>query len=340
MGSGSYSTDTRYTRSVEMGFMSKGNDEIFTNRSLPSAMNPYGLKLRESRDSAEHPNSLAIIIALDVTGSMGSIPQHLVRNGLPTIMESIIKQGIKDPQVMFLGIGDHYFDKAPIQVTQFESSDEKLDHWLTETYIEGGGGGNSGESYLLAWYVAGHKTDIDCYEKRGNKGFLFTIGDEPNLDSISGDAIKKIFGSSQVPARYTASELLNKAQDCYEVYHLHIQEGSNGRRADVVSGWREALGDHLLVVQNHTLVAEVIASVIIDKCKEPILNLTTGKLETRVSLAEMVDANPNVLVVRPARVDDSKEVNDVIADLVDRFPPGTISTPGAIRIDDPAEGLL
>ncbi|MFZ1474204.1 MAG: hypothetical protein WAV79_14880, partial [Anaerolineae bacterium] len=39
-------------------------------------MNPFG-KMRESRDSDQHPDSVAIAVLFDVTGSMGSVPRVL-----------------------------------------------------------------------------------------------------------------------------------------------------------------------------------------------------------------------------------------------------------------------
>ena len=180
MGGGMYSSDARTVRcKATYGdadyYKHTAPSEIFKERKVNNAMSPNGVKIRESRDSKEHPNSLAIIIALDVTGSMGSIPVHLIKEGLPTMMETIIKGGIKDPQVLFLAIGDHTCDQAPLQVGQFESSDALLDHWLTTVWLEGKGGGNDGESYALAWYFAGKHTSIDCWEKRKQKGFLLSV---------------------------------------------------------------------------------------------------------------------------------------------------------------------
>ena len=131
---------------------------------------PSKALLRESRDSTSNPNSLPVIIALDVTGSMRTIPHSLVKEGLPNMVGNMIQRGVTDPAILFLGIGDHTCDDAPLQVGQFESGDEELDLWLTRTWLEGHGGGNNGESYLLAWYFAAKHTITDAWEKRGQKG--------------------------------------------------------------------------------------------------------------------------------------------------------------------------
>jgi uncharacterized sporulation protein YeaH/YhbH (DUF444 family) len=46
-------------------------------------MNPKGVRLRESRDSPDHPESLSVAFALDVTGSMGQIPKLLATEQFP-----------------------------------------------------------------------------------------------------------------------------------------------------------------------------------------------------------------------------------------------------------------
>ena len=263
MGMGSYSLDNRAARSEAEGYSSRSIREIFSQRKINRAMNPHGVTLREARDSEEHPESVAIILGLDVTGSMGSIPHHLVREGLPKIMGRILQSGTKDPQLMFLALGDHEYDRSPLQVGQFESSDELLDKWLTNVYLEGGGGGNTGESYLLAWYFAAFHTSIDCFEKRKKKGFLFTIGDEPTLPDIPANDLRLIMGDGQ-HASHHAATLLDKARESYHVYHLHIKQTYAGSMQETMDGWKQLLGDHLIILENHEEVSMVLPEIIAD----------------------------------------------------------------------------
>ena len=53
--------------------------DVFAQRSCHPLMNPNGVRVREARDSADHPNSIGIVFALDVTGSMADIPEMLAR---------------------------------------------------------------------------------------------------------------------------------------------------------------------------------------------------------------------------------------------------------------------
>lgn len=276
MGYGSYSKEDYTMRSAAASYMSKAPEQIFTQRTIHDGMSPFGVKIRESRDSENHPNSVAIIFGMDVTGSAGDIPKDLVVNGLPTIMSGIIEAGIPDPQLLFMGIGDHKCDRAPLQVSQFESSDELLEKWLTSVWIEHGGGGNGGESYSLAHYFAAYHTAIDCFEKRGQKGFLFTIGDEPTHRHYPNHAIKNIFGVSEASDK-TASDLLAAAHEKYEVYHFHLMEGSNGRDQSVINGWKEVMGDHCILVPDYRDIPHMVANIVF---KSVTANKTVTPVET------------------------------------------------------------
>lgn len=267
MGYGLYDAKARAARADQMGYSQKSLGENFTQRSLHAQMNPEGVNFRECRDSENHPFSLPVQIYLDVTGSMGSVPQELIVTGLPKMISNLLNKGIKSPAIMFGAIGDHECDKAPLQVAQFESGDEELDGWLQKTFLEMGGGGNMGESYGLAWYFAGHHVRSDAWEKRNQKGYVFTIGDEPNLRQYPGTH-GKYKGLSQIMGKaykgssigYSDLELLQEAEKYNHVYHIYVTHGG-GRRPD--SRWVSQLGKRVLIVNSHTEIPDLISKIIL-----------------------------------------------------------------------------
>ncbi len=264
MGEGTYCSTTRSLRAEGMGYATKSTEEIFTKRTIDNAMSPRGVHVRESRDSEEHPNSLPIIVGLDVTGSMGYIPHNLVKDGLPTMVTKIIERGEKDPQILFMGIGDHVCDNYPLQVSQFESSDELLDKWLTSVYLESGGGGNNGESYMLAWYFAAFHTVTDSFEKRNKKGFLFTIGDEPVLPDISNHSLGDIMGGVGEYPNLTSNGLYEKACEKYHVFHIHVAETLAGSFSETIEDWKQRLGENLIIAKDSNDIPNIIANKVIE----------------------------------------------------------------------------
>ena len=84
-GYGNYSEEAH--RALIMGRSGLSREAIFEQSQCHPLMNPKGVRVRESRDSAEHPESLGIVFALDVTGSMGDIPVLLATRELPKFMK-------------------------------------------------------------------------------------------------------------------------------------------------------------------------------------------------------------------------------------------------------------
>lgn len=285
MGGGSYSVSNSTARSTAM-YAGRSSHQIFESRSMNNEMNPANT-LRECCDSEEHPNTIPIIIGLDVTGSMGYVPTQFIKEGMTTMMADLYKAGMVDAQVLFMGIGDHECDRSPLQVGQFEADDQLLDKWLKNVYLESGGGGNGGESYLLAWKYAASNTRIDSFEKRGTKGFLFTIGDEPNLRTLPRRAQSEIFGSNGQYLEESDASLLEQAQESYNVFHIHTRETGRGRSLD--SRWREVLGDNLLIVENHTEIPTLIANTVGQAGYEPTL------VDASAPLTEGVDTTEEML---------------------------------------------
>jgi hypothetical protein len=178
-----------------------------------------------------------------------------------------------------MGIGDHECDQAPLQVGQFESSDELLDHWLTKVFLEGAGGSNYGESYMLAWYFVVYHTIADCFEKRNQKGFLFTIGDEPVLKNLPRQNVKKLMGDGQYED-YTSAQLLEKAREKYIVKHLHLKQGSNGQRQSVMDGWKQIMRDDLIIVEDKQQIADIIADTVSQNYKKSALAISSSTEES------------------------------------------------------------
>ncbi len=263
MGHGRFSRDAYERLKAKKGYAGKSGAQIFQSRQIDPEMDSRNVHMRESRDSEEHPESLSIIVGLDVTGSMGFVPVELVKNTFPNLMGNIMQAGIQHPQVLFLGLGDHECDQAPLQIGQFESSTELLDKWLTKVYLEGGGGGNAGESYHMAYLAAARHTVIDCWEKRKQKGFLFTIGDEPCLPGLSAGDISRWTPAGQ-GSHVSTAELLAEAQKRYHVFHLHVKHNDVSKKPWRYDGWPELLGQNLIMIDDYRQIAAKIASIVIN----------------------------------------------------------------------------
>src|SRR5437667_286821 len=128
MGSGRWSTDV-YDAAARFRAATGASAFAYSDGGatrVHPALDPFGVTTRESRDSAEHPRSLAVAVLFDVTGSMGGVPRALQAK-LPQLLGLLLRKGYAaDPQVMFGAIGDATCDRAPLQVGQFES-DNRMD---------------------------------------------------------------------------------------------------------------------------------------------------------------------------------------------------------------------
>lgn len=268
MGSGRWSARdwaTYSSRHIHSKTSTTGASGIYSSSHMVDELDPKKMKngIRESRDSVDNPNSTPIIIGLDVTGSMDRVLDAMARTGLPTLATEIYnRKPVTDPHILMAGIGDAYFDDAPLQVTQFEA-DIRIAEQLTKIWLERGGGGNDFEGYALLWYFASRHTEIDSMEKRGKKGYLFTVGDERPTAKIPAEHIEKVFGyKSQTD--FTSEDLLKEVSRKYEVFHLIVEEGSGFRYDgdEVLRQWRDLLGQRAIRLKDHTKMGEVIVSLL------------------------------------------------------------------------------
>ena len=209
-------------------------------------------------DSEANPETTPIILSCDVTGSMGITAEVIVKEKLGVIMNELIqRKPVTNPQIMCAATGDAECDMCPLQVPQFEA-DMKIDEQLEQIWLEGGGGGNRGESYALTWWFALYKCKTDAWKKRGKKGYIFTIGDECPLPLLRKEQVTKFLG---VPCQFDIpiEELLKDVQEHWHVFHLIVRPVSS---QPVETTWTALLGDHAVRIQDVDLLGEGIVSII------------------------------------------------------------------------------
>lgn len=238
MGSGiwtsrSFSDYTTATKGVTMdSFMSMNYcaQDLYKSRALSPVLNPYKV-MRECRDSEEHPETVPVILALDVTGSMGSAAVKVAKQ-LNDIMTDLYENpNIKDIEFCVMAIGDLGCDSAPVQMSQFES-DIRIAEQLDEVYFEGGGGGNKYESYTAAWYMGLYHTDLDCW-KRDKKGIIITMGDELPNPMLPKDGRRTSFSKTigdNIQDDIETKDLLNDVTEKFDVYHISIDDSATSYR--------------------------------------------------------------------------------------------------------------
>jgi len=157
MGSGHWSAFTCHDRAE---LRTREDKDVFDHSAsakrsgiltVHQTLDPRGLTTRESRDSDEHPTSNAIVIGLDVTGSMDRVVRGIHGN-LPKLHELLLGHNyIAHPQILFAAVGDATCDRVPLQ------ADLPLEQLIAETQ----------ERYSIYYIIPGgasHGKDKDVLE--------------------------------------------------------------------------------------------------------------------------------------------------------------------------------
>lgn len=254
-----YSTVTKGAKLNSRGVLdtSMSNQEMFKARRVDKALNPYNV-MRECRDSEEHPETTPVILALDVTGSMGDAAVEVAKK-LNVIMTKLYDK-VKDVEFMIMGIGDLYCDEGPIQISQFES-DIRIAEQLDKLWFEFGGGGNLSESYTAAWYMGSRHCDLDCW-KRGKKGIIITMGDE-RLNPCLEEQPLMLQTGDDLEADVETKNLYAEASEKFDIYHIQVDHRRSWDIDGIIKSF-EILGDNFKRA-NMDNIADVIVDIIMNR---------------------------------------------------------------------------
>lgn len=238
---------------IEKGQVARATHELL----LPSGV------IRESRDSDNHPTSVACAMIFDVTGSMKGSPR-IFQESLPNLFNMLLQRNyIPDPQLLVGCVGDATSrDVSPLQVGQFES-DAKVAEHLSRMHLEGQGGAFGCESYELAGYFMARRTSIDCMEKRGKRGYLFMAGDELPYDTVSPQQVREILGENIQWTELSTDDLFTELKQKYDTYFIVPGGTSGAGSTTMLARWGRLVGeDHVLQLPDPRLVCELIAATI------------------------------------------------------------------------------
>eukprot|EP01012_Entosiphon_sulcatum_P005840 TRINITY_DN12692_c0_g1_i1.p1 TRINITY_DN12692_c0_g1~~TRINITY_DN12692_c0_g1_i1.p1 ORF type:complete len:309 (+),score=82.57 TRINITY_DN12692_c0_g1_i1:56-928(+) len=229
MGGGYYEREVE-TASTSAGY-SAAADVVFQGKtSMDPQLCPKGRALTCATEDA-------IVVAIDVTGSMGMFPR-IMFDKLPMFYGQIMMQGyLKNPSISFAAIGDVDCDRAPLQVTEF-SQGAAIDDQIGRIWVEGGGG-DAPESYEYAAYYYNRTK----FTNLTDKAFFFITGDEV-CKHVTPEKAHKFLGDDikQAP---TNKEIFKELRKRFHVFFLCKCGGEIPRK--VLDCWAPLVGEeHIL----------------------------------------------------------------------------------------------
>ncbi|HLD37551.1 MAG TPA: hypothetical protein VJA86_03105 [Candidatus Nanoarchaeia archaeon] len=225
--------------------------------ALTSRRQGKDLVVKSLKTNSESP----VVIACDVTGSMGEWPA-VIFSKLPYLdLEGKEYLG-KTMEISFCAVGDVYSDKYPLQIRPFASGTD-MKKRLEELVIEGGGGPGTNESYDLAALYYSRNVEMP---HAIHPLFVF-IGDEGFYDFVDSERAKEWTGIS-FEKRMPTKKIIEDLQKKYSVYLIRkpyeMSGGNSMSETDRViqKQWQDVLGiEHMAILPQPDRVVDVIFGI-------------------------------------------------------------------------------
>lgn len=197
-----------------------------------------------------------VVIACDVTGSMGEWPATIFSK-LPYLdLEGKEYLG-QTMEISFAAIGDVFSDKFPLQVQKF-CAGKDMETSLQKLVIEGGGGGQTNESYDLgALYYS-----RNCEMPKAIQPIFIFIGDEGIYETIESNA--ESWAHTKVEKSLKAKEVFEELKRKFSVYVVRKPYGGDTDPSNrrIQNQWEEMLGsEHVVILPEAGRVVDVIFGI-------------------------------------------------------------------------------
>lgn len=228
-----------------------------------------------------------LIVVTDVTGSMGQWPAVMFGK-LPYLRHELKQYLGEEAKFLLAAVGDATCDNYPFQVQEPSSTFEEAKTAMEALVVEGGGGGQTYESYELA---AGYFLNA-VQVARNVKPVLVFIGDEMPYDRLNADQLMAL-GIRDVSSLDTR-ELFKELCNVYDVYLIHKPYGNttSGVTKEVADAWEKLLPqNHIVPLQAPERVVDVLFGILanstnkIDEFKKELTDRQTPAQVTTVLTA-------------------------------------------------------
>jgi len=237
--------------------------DAYAGRSYDVAVSKNVVKTDLIPKRIETKSSAPLVIACDVTGSMGEWPATIFSK-LPYLdLEGQEYLG-EDMEISFAAVGDVFTDSYPLQVRPFGSGKD-LEARLKELVIEGKGGGQYCESYDVAAYYYAHNVDMP----NAIKPIFIFIGDEGLYEFLDKDSAENLCYGDDVK-RMSVEQVIRELQNKFAVYLVRKPYGTVSKNNEtssldqkIQSQWEKLLGeDHVCLLPDASRIVDVIFGIL------------------------------------------------------------------------------
>jgi hypothetical protein len=301
MGGGVFSVDASASRAAyrattgQSAFTHDADARTGRAQKLHPTMDLTKKPLRESLDVPGKTPATPILVILDVTGSMEHFPGLIIKEMHKLGHMIAVQAVVTDPQLCFCAIGDARTDSTPVQVGEFEADDELAEQCLANIYLEGKGGGQGSESYDLMLYFAGHQTKTSA-EDRGERGFMFIVGDEDFIPTVRTDFVQQYLGGD-LKTDMSTEEATKKAQEKFDIFLIRPEGIGHYRDTSIKKHWESLLGvDHVLHAPEDAVLA-LIAGTISKVAGEDLDDIVASMKDSGFSASSINGAMTSLVAV-------------------------------------------
>lgn len=307
MGGGGGSYSDSYDRDVYKGKGSSGgfdysddSNRAFNEHSLHMDLNPFKRDIR-----CEHKNP--IVVAVDVTGSMGNWTK-IIYDKLPMFWGEMDKNKyLPDPSICIVAVGDAYSDDAPLQVCDFAQG-QAIDDQIAKIYLEGKGGAQNCESYELAAHYFIEHCDISMAELP----FFFLLEDESVYPKLKRKQVEEVIGES-LQSDIPSEKIFQKISGKFNFFVLHKEYG--GDDSTVCKRWESLIGERFIELKDPKACVDDMLGIISMVSKTRDLDAYAIDMASRGQDTGRIDEvtralTPLANTLSIAKVDSFKELGE------------------------------